>query len=341
MERVGLAMTLLLQSPCACKSPGAVAQPSREGRQCFLPKHESGRELSPLNRTMRLPSTHSSNQMLHGNIKPLMLSSALPQEGVGTPGTAPPLPNHPSHEPLPNKSHHDAKQRRRASAGREIPCMRPGEAGTASPPHPPLPSRSGCRHSPPLPALPSTPGCFLPARDLPDLLNKPPSSGKPTTFLLGKVVKGSDGCWKRQGVEQAYKTKPSSAGTKRVVGVWVFFFPLRLRHKSKTEIGITACRGGSFLPPVPPGRVSPAKPRWSRDASHRTRVQHCHAVPPPGLGFRCGVQGGKAVRACDSRPASPKNAIIVMNNFLASGGICTPHPLWAVSLFLETVFLGI
>lgn len=113
-------------------------------------KHEWGRELSPLNRTMRLPSTHSSKQMLHGNIKPLMVSSALPQEGVGTPGSALPLPNHPSHEPLPNKSHHDAKQRRRASAGREIPCMRPGEAGTASPPHPPLPSRSGCRHSPPL-----------------------------------------------------------------------------------------------------------------------------------------------------------------------------------------------
>lgn len=90
MEQVGLATTLLLQSPCACKSPGAAAQPSREGRWCFLPKHQQGRELSPLNGTRRLPSTHSSNRMLHGNIKPLMVSSTLPQEGVGTPEPAPP-----------------------------------------------------------------------------------------------------------------------------------------------------------------------------------------------------------------------------------------------------------
>lgn len=41
------------------------------------------------------------------------------------------------------------------------------------------------------PCWPGAPGCFLPAHDLPDLLNKPPGSSKPTAFLEKKVVKGS------------------------------------------------------------------------------------------------------------------------------------------------------
>lgn len=94
---------------------------------------------------------------------------------------------------------------------------------------------------------------------------------------------------------------------------------------------------GQLPAPCPSGQSEPSQTKMEQRCVPQDT---CAALPcrPPA---RFGVQGGKAVRACDSRPASPKNAIIVMNNFLASGGICTPHPFWAVSLFLETVFLGI
>ena len=67
---MGLVMTLLQQNPHACKSPGAVAQPGREGRQRqhFLLKRQWGRELSPLNGNRRLPSTQSSSRPLPGGL---------------------------------------------------------------------------------------------------------------------------------------------------------------------------------------------------------------------------------------------------------------------------------
>lgn len=34
---------------------------------------------------------------------------------------------------------------------------------------------------------------------------------------------------------------------KGLLGFW-FFFPLRLQHKNKAKIGISACWGGSSLP---------------------------------------------------------------------------------------------
>lgn len=149
-----------------------------------------------------------------------------------SPGTGFPPPNHPSHEPLPNKSHQDAKQSRQESTGREIPHTRPGEAGTTSPSHPLLPNAQSA-HRPPSPALPSTPGCFIPAHNLPDLLNKPPGSGKPTAFLAGKVVKGSNGCWKRQGGETRLRHKALICRNRK--GCWGFGFSFPSGCNTKTK----------------------------------------------------------------------------------------------------------
>lgn len=115
--------------------------------------------------------------------------------GSRSPETSTPLLNRPSHEPLPNKSHHDAKRSRRASAreGNSPHAARRGWHRISTAPTAAL--LSGVPAEPP---PKHTWMLFFPAHDLPDLLNKPPGSGKPAAFLAGKVVKGSNGCWKRQ-----------------------------------------------------------------------------------------------------------------------------------------------
>ena len=215
-----------------------------------------------------------------------------------------------------------------------------------SPPHPSLPSCMGCRQSPPTPALPSAPGCFFLAHDLPDLLNKPPDSGKPAAFLVGKVVKGSNRCWKRQGGRTSLRHKAVICRNRKGCWGFVFFFPLRLQHKNKVEIGISACWGEQLRAPCPSGQSEPGQ----TETKQMCPVGHTRSIAAAVLP-RFGVQAGAPTLRPPWREAkqpepmvvgqlAQKNALVVINNFPASGGIRTPHPFWAVSLSLETVFLG-
>lgn len=65
---------------------------------------------------------------------------------------------------------------------------------------------------------------------------------------------------KGRGEKQAYDTKPSSAGTERVVGVLVFLSPPVATQKQSQDRDLSVL-GGQLPALVPPGRVSLAKPR--------------------------------------------------------------------------------
>ena len=267
---MGLMMTLLRQSPRARTSPGAVARPGGEGRrQHFVPKRQCGTEPSPLDGARRPPNTRSSGRTLPGGSRSRGTKKTLatwfpPPRPRATPrpaGPAPPYP--PAHRmsrfptspiTMPSKASGQAQ-------GGKFPTR--GQARLA--PHlwctHGCPPRRGAGRPPPSPALPSAPGCFFPAHDLPDLLNKPPGSGKPAAFLAGKAVKGSNGCWKRRGGENKPTTQSSHLQEpKGLLGFWFFFSPPVATQKQSQDRD-RGVLGGSSLPLVPLGRASPAKPR--------------------------------------------------------------------------------
>jgi len=130
-------------------------------------------------------------------------------------------------------------------------------------------------------------------------------------------------------------------------GCWGFgfFFPLRLQHKNKVKIGIAACWGAAPCPLS----LWAERARPSRDEAETHPTGHAGSIAvavPPGPGVQAGAPSLRPPRREAKQPPAvvgqlaQKNAIAVINNFPASGGICAPHPFWALSLSLETVFLG-
>lgn len=186
----------------------------------------------------------------------------------------------------------------------------------------------------PSPVLVSTPGCFFPAHDLPDLLNKPPSS---TAFLVGKVVKCSNRCWKRQG---GGRTKPHLQELKGRLGFGFFFFSPQVATQKQSPDRDLSC-WGQLPAPHPSGQSKPGQ----TEMKHRRVLQGTHAasaaamVTLPRSGAQVGgpqpapaAEGSKAAGARSGRPTSTKNAAVVINNFPASEQNCTPHPFWEASL---------
>lgn len=163
-EGVALVMTLLWQSPHACKSRGAGGTASQGGTEmaAFPPEARKGALTFEQEQATNHPGQALSHKTSHH-------TSCFPTNRIKMPSRA-------GGQVQGNSPHAARRGWHHVSS-----------APTAALPH-------GVPAEGPSPVLLRTPGCFFLAHDLPDLLNKPPSSSKPAAFLVGKVVKCSNRC---------------------------------------------------------------------------------------------------------------------------------------------------
>lgn len=184
-------------------------------------------ELPSFEQNRHLSSPRSSSQ-------PLSVFTAEEHEKQRVPPEQLPPPNLPSYEPLPNKSHQDAKRSRRQAQGGKFPARSQARLAQHLPHTHCCPPARGAATVPLSPALPSAPGRFFQTQNLPGLPNKPPSSSKPAAFLTGKAVKGSPGRWERQrGKNEPRTQSPHLQELKGLLG-FGFFFPSGCNIRAKS-----------------------------------------------------------------------------------------------------------